>query len=202
MNTRVYTMTARAAAAEKTATHVIDAMLDRFGRLPYDQIRLDDVAADAGVTVQTVIRRFGSKAELMRSTFERELQRIAAAREAGDSTQVEAILTDLVSHYETHGSLILKSYAEGGMVDGLAPLIAAGRDYHLSWCRRTFEPHIDPDLDASAHERRLAQVTAICDATTWRILRMDAGLDADQTSLALREMVTPLLDSQDALSGG
>jgi AcrR family transcriptional regulator len=193
MNSRVYTMTARAVAAEQTAARTIDAMLERFGRLPYDQIRLDDVAADAGVTVQTVIRRFTSKAGLMRATVERELGRIAASREVGASAELDGILSDLAAHYETYGALILKMYAEAAMVDGLAPAVAAGRDYHLSWCRRTFEERLDPGLDRMIRDRRLAQVTAACDATTWRILRLDAGLDTEQALLALVEMVTPLL---------
>jgi AcrR family transcriptional regulator len=186
-------MSARAAAAEDTATRVVDAMLERFSRLPYDQIRLDDVAADAGVTVQTVMRRFGSKAGLMRATVQRELQHVAASREAGASDGIDAILADLVAHYETYGALILKTYAESGMVDGLAPLAAAGREYHLDWCRRTFGQLLDPELDDLTRTRRLAQVTAACDATTWRILRVDAGLDVEQTLLAVAETVTPLL---------
>lgn len=193
MNTRVYTMTARAAAAERTATRVIDAMLERFGRLPYDQIRLEDVAADAGVTVQTVMRRFATKAGLMRATVERELAHVAELRESQASADLDGILTDLVTHYESYGTLILKVYAEAPMVEGLAPLAAAARDHHLSWCRRTFEQHVDPSVDDLVRERRLAQVTAACDATTWRILRMDAGLDPQQTLLALVEMVSPLL---------
>jgi AcrR family transcriptional regulator len=194
MNNRVYKMTARATSAEQTGARVVDAMLERFGRLPYDQIRLDDVAADAGVTVQTVIRRFTSKAGVMRATVERELERIASAREAGASAEMEGILADLVAHYETYGALILKVYSEAGQVDGLAPLVAAGRDYHLSWCRRTFEQHLDTGLDDLTRRRRLAQVTAACDATTWRILRIDAGLDPEQTRLAIAEVVMPLLD--------
>lgn len=194
MNNRVYTMTARAVAAEQTTTRTIDAMLERFSRLPYDQIRLDDVAGDAGVTVQTVIRRFTSKAGLMRGTVERELQRIVESREAGASADVHGILADLVAHYETYGALILKVYAEAPAVEGLEPAVVAGRAHHLSWCRRTFEQHLDPGLSTVIRARRLAQVTAACDATTWRILRLDAGLDTEQTLLALVEMVTPLLD--------
>ena len=57
---RTYRMTARADAAERTGERITDAMLRRFAELPYDRIRLEDVAAVAEVTVQTVIRRFGT----------------------------------------------------------------------------------------------------------------------------------------------
>ena len=75
-------MTVRAKDAELTAERIVDAMLARLASTPYEHIRIEDVAADAGVTGQTVIRRFGSKPALMNATVERELARIVAAREA------------------------------------------------------------------------------------------------------------------------
>lgn len=196
MKERVYTMTARAASAEQNGTRIVDAMLALFADLPYDQVRLEDVAADAGVTVQTVLRRFGSKAGLMRFMVERELERIADARVVGAGADPVEVIAELVRHYETYGALILKVYGEARMVEGLGEVVTRGRDYHLAWCRQTFEPHLDPGADAVTRARRLAQVTAACDATTWRILRADAHLDPDQTRLAVVELVTPLLGAR------
>lgn len=56
MKKREYRMSARADAAELTGQRIIDCMLDRLRTTPYERIRLEDVAADAGVTSQTVIR--------------------------------------------------------------------------------------------------------------------------------------------------
>jgi AcrR family transcriptional regulator len=193
MKERVYTMTARAAAMEQTGTRIVDAMLERFAGHPYDQVRLEDIASDSGVTVQTVIRRFGSKAGLMRATIERELGRIVVARENASRDEPGRIVSELVTHYEAYGALILKVYAEAGMIDGLDETVAAGRAYHLSWCRQTFEPLLATDADTRTQERRLAQITAACDATTWRILRIDCGLDLEQTRMALLELVEPLM---------
>lgn len=193
MNERVYVQTARAAATERTGTRIADAMLERFAGLPYDQVRLEDVAHDAGVTVQTVLRRFGSKAGLMRTTVERELTRIVATRASADSDLPAVVIADLVAHYESYGALILKVYAEAGVIGTVDDVVAGGRAYHLAWCRHTFEQHLDPSADPATRQRRLAQVTAACDATTWRILRLDSGLDAATTKLALTEMILPLL---------
>ncbi len=197
MNGRVYTMTARAVSAEQTATRILDAMLARFAELPYDQIRLEDVARDAGITVQTVLRRFGSKAGVMRAAVHREMGRITAARESTPATPAE-VVAELVEHYERYGSLILKVYEEARLVEGLPEAAAQGRAGHLAWCRRAFEAHLDPDADARTRTRRLAQVTAACDATTWRILRVDCGLGPDETGVALLEVITPLLGATSA----
>lgn len=186
-------MTARADSVEQTGERIVDAMLDRFATHPYDRIRLEDVATDAGVTVQTVIRRFGGKPGLMTATVERELGRIVAARSAAAAGEPADTIDALAAHYERYGSLILKVYAEAHLVPGLPELAAQGRRHHLAWCRQAFAADLDPGGDTAARERRLAQLVAVCDATTWRILRQDMALDAEQTRLALAELVRPLL---------
>lgn len=184
-------MNARADAAHQTAERIVDAMLERLKATPYEHIRIEDVAADAGVTGQTVIRRFGGKAALMIATVERELGRIAAAREAAAQSSPGETLHDLVVHYERYGALILKTYAEAPLVPGLPELAARGRAFHVDWCRRAFA--LDPTLGEAERARREAQVVAICDATTWRILRFDGDLDPAQAEVALGELLAPVL---------
>ncbi|MCK6067245.1 MULTISPECIES: TetR/AcrR family transcriptional regulator [Microbacterium] len=193
MKTRTYRMSARADAAESTAERIVDAMLARLRTTPYERVRLEDVASDAGVTVQTVIRRFGSKPGLMTTTVERELARIAATREAAARSTPTETIRALVAHYEEYGLLILKTYAEAPLVPGLADIAGRGRAYHVDWCRRTFAPHLDPELDEATRARRSAQIVALCDATTWRVLRIDGDLDPGATERALTEMLLPLL---------
>ncbi|MET0673729.1 MAG: TetR/AcrR family transcriptional regulator [Microbacterium pygmaeum] len=200
MNTRRYDMRTRDRGAQATGERIVDAMLGRFTSTPYEHIRIEDVAADAGVTGQTVLRRFGSKSELMKATVQRELERIAAARhDAAHASAVETV-RDLVLHYERYGALILKTYSEAPLVPGLPEIAARGRAFHVEWCRRAFP--VDHTLRPRERERRIAQVIAICDATTWRILRFDGGLDRSQTEVAIRELLLPLIASggSDALA--
>ncbi|MEL4318848.1 TetR/AcrR family transcriptional regulator [Leifsonia sp. YIM 134122] len=190
---REYRMSARAESAELTGERIVDAMLARLRETPYERLRLDDVAADAGVTVQTVIRRFGGKAGLMTSVVEREFGRIVAARDAGERGSVASTVTALVAHYEEYGALILKTYSEAPQIPGLAEVVGRGRAYHVDWCRRAFEGYLDSGTDEETRRVRLAQVVAVCDATTWRILRFDGALTPDETERALRELLAPLL---------
>lgn len=190
---RTYRMSARADAAELTAERIVDAMLERLRTTPYERIRLEDVAADAGVTSQTVIRRFGSKPMLMTTTVERELGRIVTRREASIRETRAQTISALVSHYEEYGLLILKTYSEAPLVPGLPELAARGRAYHVDWCRRAFADHLAAGLDDATRRRRLAQIVAVCDATTWRILRVDGDLTPQDTERAITELLTPLL---------
>ncbi|GAA1914609.1 hypothetical protein GCM10009775_03990 [Microbacterium aoyamense] len=191
MNKRKYEMTSRADAAARTADRIIDAMLARFATTPYENVRIEDVAADAGVTGQTLIRRFGSKAALMNATVARELARVAAAREEAAQASPTDTIHELIHHYERYGALILKTYSEAPLVAGLPALAARGRAFHVDWCRRAFP--LDPSLSPTEKAVRTAQIIAICDATTWRILRFDGELDEAQTEQALAALLLPLL---------
>ena len=62
---RAYQQNARAESTEATGRRIVDAFLHRLMNHWFDEITLDQVAADAGVTVQTVVRRFGGKDGLL-----------------------------------------------------------------------------------------------------------------------------------------
>ena len=164
-------MTVRAKDAELTAERIVDAMLARLASTPYEHIRIEDVATDAGVTGQTVIRRFGSKPALMNATVERELARIVAAREAAAHASAVDTIRDLVLHYERYGALILKTYSEAPLVPGLPEITARGRAFHVDWCRRAFtlDPSL-PERSAPGGARRSSRSAmpppgASCDST-------------------------------------
>jgi hypothetical protein len=42
--------------------------------------------------------------------------------------------------------------------------------------------------------RRLAQLVAVCDVYTWKLLRRDAALSRRQTELAVIELLQPLTE--------
>jgi AcrR family transcriptional regulator len=96
---RPYRMRARAQAAEATAQAIIAAARALFAERPYDQVSLPVIAERAGVTVQTVLRRFGSKEELFAAAAHQRSGQIRADREAAPPGD----LTHLVAHYERWG---------------------------------------------------------------------------------------------------
>lgn len=186
MNNRQYRMSARSDAVQATGARILDAALRLYAAYPVDQIRLEAIAADADVSVPTIVRRYGGKAGVIVALVTRELSQLAERRTAHADDPIDSIIEDLVEHYEVSGTLILKVYSESPLVEGLAEIAAEGRRYHVEWCRQTFADRISgPPV---VHARRLAAAIAICDATTWRILRQDGGLDPHETVAALREL--------------
>src|SRR5258707_13930565 len=68
---RAYRQGARAEAAEATGQRIIDAFLAHLQNAWFEEITLDAVARDAGVTVRNIVRRVGSKQGLLVAVPER-----------------------------------------------------------------------------------------------------------------------------------
>ena len=189
---RGYRMVARAQAAAATAERILDAATELFWEQPGDQISLDEVARRAGVSVQTVIRRFGGKDGLFAAAWEREAQRVRRQRDQAPPGDVARAVRVLAEHYEMFGDRVLKLLAEEDRVPRLREITDHGRAFHRDWCARVFAPAL-AGRPAAARARRLAQLVAVCDVYTWKLLRRDAGLSRRQTELALTELLNPLL---------
>ena len=185
---RPYRMTARAQAAQGTAQAIIAAARVLFAERPYDQVSLPVIAERAGVTVQTVLRRFGSKEELFTAAAQQRSGQIRADREAAPPGD----LTHLVTHYERWGDEQAYLLAQEARVAAVRAITDAGRRYHRDWVTRAYGPAL-ATLPPATRRRKLAQLTAVTDLATWRLLRRELGLGPDQTTAAIRELVDACL---------
>jgi AcrR family transcriptional regulator len=190
---RAYRMTNRAEAANATAERILDAMTELFWERPTDQVVLKDVADRAGVTVQTVLRKFAGKEALLAAAADREMSRTEAER-AVPSGDLDAAVQVLMEHYEQVGARVLRLLAEEQSSPTLAEYTRRGRALHRAWCGAVFVETLEP-LSGVARERRLAQLVAVCDVYTWKLLRLDSGLSRRQTQIALHELLGPLLNT-------
>jgi AcrR family transcriptional regulator len=189
---RSYTMTARADSAARTAESILDATRALFLDKVIAEITLADIAARSGVTVQTVLRRFGDKDSVFAAAVSRFGDEVRAQRGAAVPDTLGAVVANLVEHYEDWGRLMLKMMAEETGTAAIRDTVAAGKDYHRTWCETVFADALTP-LDAADRARRLGQLVAICDLRTWELLRIGSGMSRQQTQLALHEMIEPLI---------
>lgn len=184
-------MTARADAAARTGEAILAAAAEVFWEDPRADLNLDAVAERANVSVRTVLRRFGSKEGLLTAAGEREMRLVGEQRgqaHPGDVNQTVGILLD---HYEVYGPRVLKLLGAEASSPALRERADAGRQIHRQWCQEVFAPQLAA-VPTRDRPRRLAQLVAICDVQTWRLLRHDARLSRQQTHLALVEMITSL----------
>jgi AcrR family transcriptional regulator len=190
---RPYRMTARAESAERTAERIMAAATSLFWELPTDELPLHLVAEQAGVSVQTVIRRFGGKDGLLAAAVQREAERVDRQRGEAPAGDTGAAVRVLVEHYEQMGDQVLRMLAEQTRVPGLTPIVEQGRAFHRDWCIRVFGPALTARPAGVQRDRLLAQLVAVCDVQTWALLRRQSRLSRRQTEIALTEMLTPLL---------
>lgn len=189
--TRLYRMTARAAAAAETADNILAATKQLLADAAAADITLADIAARSGVTVQTILRRFGDKNAVFAEAIAHYGAEIRAHRGQAVPNDLDDLLANLVEHYEEYGRLVVKLLGEAAGLPAIRAGVEAGRDYHRHWCETVFAATLDA-LSGIQRARRLAQLVAICDVRTWEMLRVHSGLSRRQTHLALHQMLTPL----------
>jgi AcrR family transcriptional regulator len=191
MTKRTYRMTARADAAQATAERIVEAAIETFWEHPSDEISLEQVARRAGVTKQTVLRRFESKAGLFAAAAERSMAVARSERDDVEPGDTAGAVAALVAHYERIGDRVMHLLAEEQRNPAVRAIADQGRAYHAEWCGSVFAPVLEC-LRGAERKRRLAQLVAVCDVYTWKLLRRDRGLSRPQTEIALRELLQPL----------
>jgi AcrR family transcriptional regulator len=190
---RPYRQTARAEAARATVRRILDAVHALAGEAWIEDVTLDAVADRAGVSVQTVLRRFGSREALFAAAVEDGSSRRSRAREEAVAGDVDRAIALLLDEYEEGGEAILTLLAQESRSALAAEVVARGREAHRAWVERVFAPAL-AELRGSARRRRLAQLAAATDVYTWKLLRRDHGLSRRETERALHELLNPLLE--------
>jgi AcrR family transcriptional regulator len=187
--TRPYTMTTRARAVEETRVRIIDACVGLHGERPVAEIGLDDVASRAGVSVQTVLRHFGSRAGLEEASFEAAQQAVTDERRTpvGD---VAAAVRVIVDHYEKRGDQALLMLAQEGQQPLMARITERGKALHRQWVEEVFAPYLAEADDPGELTDLLVVAT---DVYAWKLLRRDRALGRDRTERRIRHLVDRIL---------
>jgi AcrR family transcriptional regulator len=171
-----------------TRQRIIDATLALYAEKWIDDITLDEVAGRAGVTVQTILRHFKTKDGLVDAAGQYSSGTEMTRRATASSGNISAVIEYIVNHYEHQGDLVLRGLAQEGRHPGIAKVMQHGREVHRSWVRKAFKPQLDR-RSKSDRERLLAQLVAVLDVYTWKLLRRQAGLSRAATARAIRELV-------------
>jgi AcrR family transcriptional regulator len=169
--TRPYLQRARAQSAEATARRILDAFLARLMSQWFDEITLDLIAADAGVTVQTVVRRFGSKEGLLSDAVKILGAQINAQR-ANPSGDIGTLVDHLIEDYEKTGDAVIRLLALEPRHAPLKEVLDFGRSEHREWVANAFAQRLGT-LDAAARQCAIDALIINTDVYTWKLLRRD-----------------------------
>lgn len=188
---RDYRMRARANGVARTRERILSAARGRLLTMPYEDVRLADVAAAAGVTQQTLLNHFTSKEGLTLAVAEALAPEIEALRGSVAPGDVTGFVRGLMRQYEALGDANVRLAAVVERIPALAAGVEFARGRHTASLEETFGEHLP--ADPRERRRALAALYAVTDVGTWKLLRRDLGHSRAETSAVLQSLIRAAL---------
>jgi AcrR family transcriptional regulator len=188
---RRYMMRARADATTETRRRILRAVFDLAMEKVSFEIVLDDVASRAGVSVQTILRHFGSREGLFDSAESFAIEQVEEER-AAPAGDVDTALRTVFDHYERRGDVVLRFLGQEHWDDRARRVNDRGRQEHRRWVEAVFAPQL-AGLSAGEAEALTDVLVVATDVYTWKLLRRDRALSREQAESRVRLMIDALL---------
>ena len=190
---RTYSMSNRSKAAAQTRDRILRATLQLATEKLTVEIVLADVAARAGVTVQTILRHFASRDGLFDAAIPYAAAEVVAERAASVGDIAEA-MSVIVDHYETRGDWVIALLGQEATDARIRSVTVPGKQLHRDWVETVFAPQLGarPERERAASADLLVVAT---DVYTWKLLRRDRGLSRELTERRMLHLVDAILAS-------
>jgi AcrR family transcriptional regulator len=186
---RSYTMRARAESQSKTRERILDAVISLSEERLSAEIVLADVAKRAEVSVQTVLRHFGSREGLFERAMARLAEQVRAERSAPVGDAAAAVQT-IVAFYDRLGEWTLRLQAQEHSDAPSRHIVQIGRGVHREWVEEVFAPQLARRRD---REEVVDLLVVATDVLTWKILRRDGGMDVAKTRKRMLRLTRAIL---------
>lgn len=196
---RAYDMTARTAKTEATKQRICDVTVQLYAEREIEDFTLEDVAERADTTVQTVLRIFGSKDELVYAALERMSSAGVPLRltPPGDVAAAVHAIYDL---YEGVGDLVIRRLADQHRRPHFQPMLAEGRLQHRRWLQHVFAPQLERER-GPARMQLFNALIAATDVATWNVLRRDTGLSRAAAEAVVQRLIDGVLPNEENTHG-
>jgi AcrR family transcriptional regulator len=186
-------MRARAEAVEATRDRIARVALTKFLAHHYDDVTIASVAADAGVSHQTVLNHFESKEGLFLAATDLFSAEIAETHERRRPADPGSAVRLLMERYEETGDGNARLASVEDRIEAVKVALGSGRANHQAWLEDVFGDRL-PSADAE-RRRALHALYAATDVFSWKLLRRDLGLSRRATQQVITDMVEALLAS-------
>jgi AcrR family transcriptional regulator len=187
MTTRTYRQTRRADTTGRTREAIVAAARDLFREDPQVDPSLEAVAARAGVSTRTVIRRFGSKEGLLEAAIVAGVEDAATTRHA-EPGDVDGAVRAIVTHYEAMGDEVMRWLALAERSPFVRQVTERGAESHFEWVEEVFAPDLE-GLGRSERRVRRAALATATDVYVWHLLRRREGLGREAARAAMLDLV-------------
>jgi AcrR family transcriptional regulator len=192
MKTRPYQQAARADAAADKTQRIIEAGLELFLERPFPQVTLNAVADRAGVGLQTLIRRAGTKDGLVRLVSEWVGPQVAADLGEPSSADPAVVAAAFARHYERWALVTERTLTQAEVSPTMAAYAEGGRRAHRTWISTAFARVLD-DLAPPRRRQLHARLVAVTGVELWLVLRRDEGLSLHDTRSAVADLISGVL---------
>lgn len=192
MAARPYRQVARESAVRSTEQQIVEAFATLMQTRWFDEVTLDEIAAAAGTTRQTVIRRFGSKAGLLIALAAQEDTTIRTHRWQDTPADIPGIIGVLIADYERSGDLVVRTLNQEDRIPEFRPVLDQGRRGHREWITDMFRPWLDRH-EGTRREDLLAELLAVTDVWIWHLMRRRQGHSPERTQRLMTDIVERLL---------
>jgi AcrR family transcriptional regulator len=172
-----------------TERQILDAVAEIIATEDFDAVSMRRVAAQADVSLSTVVRHFGTKDALLAALVgqggdDAERDALRRQMEPGD---VAAAVRIVVGDYEEAGQQLMHMLAQEHRFPALSQLLDIGRRGHRKWVRWAFAPQLA--ARRTTGRARLEDLLVVAtDVYTWKLLRLDRRLSARATAAAMTEL--------------
>jgi AcrR family transcriptional regulator len=190
---RVYRQDLRARQLDANTSRIVDAaaaLVSTVRRVA--DITLDDIAAGAGLTARTILRRFGSRDGVLEAAFERLKTEFQGLRRPTPPGDVDAAVASVVGQYEQIGDFNIRALEAEDQLALVHRSLDYARAFHRAWLADVFAPNL-ARLTPSERERRLIALYAATDIYLWKLLRRDLSLDRKHTEDTFGRLVRGVL---------
>jgi AcrR family transcriptional regulator len=187
--TRSYTMRARAESTTGTRERILDAVIALSEERLSVEIVLADVAERAGVSVQTLLRHFGSRQGLFEQAQARQVAQVRTERATPVGDAASAVRT-IVVFYDRLGEWTLRLQGQEHSDELSRQTVELGRRVHREWVKEVFAPQLARRRD---REELVDLLVVATDVLTWKILRREGGMDRPTTCKRMLRLVRAVL---------
>ena len=189
---RTYRMSERAEQVARNDQKILDATSDLWLEVSLPELTLEKVAQNSGVTVRTILRKFGSREGLIKACIENsglELSRKRMEVTPGDLT---GILDILLEEYEAMGNALIRTLTVEYDFPSTKELLVNARSIHRDWCAYAFAPFL-PSNKSEDYETVLSAFIAVTEFYLWKLLRKDLGKSPEECRQVFRLMLDSLV---------
>jgi AcrR family transcriptional regulator len=192
---RTYNMNVRAKKVSDNEKRIMQSIFGLWEKLSIHEITLEMVAKDSGVTVRTILRKYGSKEGLIETCIEKDISNIKKVRDTASEGDYLEALKILLKDYERIGDAAIRTLAIEQELPIAKKILDNGRAYHKEWCKHVFGPFL-PDPSASDYESKLLSFITATEFYLWKLLRRDLNKGQEATFSVFKSLIEGLINQR------